>query len=106
MTFPIFVTAEGEGARRRTAATFQFNQRITNETPQPNENKRRRTVAELPIIAELSGAVTALITAWLEVRVLPGPPPKNFVFDFPSLFARIAKPVHSGLAVLFMLWSF
>src|SRR6516162_7032314 len=29
-----------------------------------------------------------LIIVWLEVRVLPAPPPKNLVFDFPLFFAR------------------
>jgi hypothetical protein len=29
---------------------------------------------EMLDVAELSDAVAALITAWLEVRVLPGPP--------------------------------
>jgi hypothetical protein len=54
----------------------------------------------------VKGRSTALITAWLEVRVLPGPPPKILVFDLSLVFARIAKPVSVGLAVLFTLWSF
>jgi hypothetical protein len=36
--------------------------------------QNRRTCAGVAKIAELPWAVTALITAWLEVRVLPGPP--------------------------------
>ena len=40
---------------------------MTNETPQPNENKHQRMRSETPNVAELSDAVTALITAWLEV---------------------------------------
>jgi len=31
-------------------------------------------VRKMPIFIDLSGEGTALITAWLEVRVLPGPP--------------------------------
>ena len=50
--------------------TFAANQWITNETPQPNANKRQRTCAEMPIMAELSGAVRALLTAWLKVLTL------------------------------------
>jgi hypothetical protein len=44
------------------------------DATQPTENKRRRTWAGVAKSAELSRAVTAVITAWLEVRVLPGPP--------------------------------
>jgi hypothetical protein len=39
----------------------------TNETPQPNENKRQRTQVEMPNIAGLSDAVPALVTACSEV---------------------------------------
>ena len=39
------------------------------EQTELNENPMRAVAAP-----ELSRAVTALITAWLEVRVLPGPP--------------------------------
>jgi hypothetical protein len=40
---------------------------MTNETPLPNENKRLRMGLEMLDVAELSDAVTALITACLEV---------------------------------------
>jgi hypothetical protein len=50
------------------------DQRITNETPLPNANTRRRLSTEMTVFIDFSGAVSALITAWLEVRVLPGPP--------------------------------
>jgi hypothetical protein len=40
---------------------------MTNETRQPNANKRRRTFTEVPVFTEFSDAVTALITACLEV---------------------------------------
>jgi hypothetical protein len=43
----------------------------------------------MPIIVELSGAVTALITAWLEVRVLPGPP-INEIKDLARFLATLA----------------
>jgi hypothetical protein len=57
------------------------DQWMTNETPQPNVNERYRTSAKMPIFIDLSGEGTALITAWLEVRVLPGPPPLFYLFD-------------------------
>ena len=50
---------------------------MTNETPQPNVNERLRTAAVMLDFVDLSGAGRALITAWLEVRVLPGPPPNK-----------------------------
>jgi hypothetical protein len=46
---------------------------MTNNTPQPNANIRRRTLAKLPIITDFFGQGSALITAWSEVLVLPAP---------------------------------
>src|SRR5271165_6867678 len=47
---------------------------MTNETPQPNANVRRQSCMEITVFIDFSGEGSALITAWLEVRVLPGPP--------------------------------
>ena len=51
-----------------------FGQRFANETPVPNVNKRRQVTSESSDFAGSSGMLASLITAWLEVRVLPGPP--------------------------------
>ncbi|HEY1747984.1 MAG TPA: hypothetical protein VGG11_14635, partial [Xanthobacteraceae bacterium] len=48
-----------------------------NKTLRLKANERRRTFAEMAVFTDLSDAVRALITAWLEVRVLPGPPPNK-----------------------------
>src|ERR1700692_2179583 len=54
-----------------------FSLHVT-EREQTQRNQTRtnvdRTLAGVAKSAELSRAVTAVITAWLEVRVLPGPP--------------------------------
>jgi hypothetical protein len=50
------------------------NHRITTETPGTNADKRDRTHAEVLIFNGFPSGPTWLITAWLEVRVLPGPP--------------------------------
>jgi hypothetical protein len=49
-------------------------------TGDPNATARRRYRP-----ADKSRQNNALITIWLEVRVLPGPPPKFFTFDFIAL---------------------
>src|ERR1700722_2984623 len=74
---------------------------MTNETTQPNENKRRRTRAEMPIFAEFFGAVTALITAWLEVRVLPGPPDKPSALDLIDVSVQQSPPPHQVVTTMF-----
>ncbi len=79
-----------------------LNQWITNETPQPNANERQRTCAEMPNVAELSGAVTALITAWLEVRVLPGPP-HNKINDLGRCLATLATYIGDRLKSVFFI---
>jgi hypothetical protein len=53
----------------------------------------------MPIIVELSGPGTALITAWLEVRVLPGPPP-NKINDLGGLSATLATAIGDSLSTI------
>jgi hypothetical protein len=64
----------------RPFATFASNQRITNEWYESNANicwlERRK---KLDFIGT-SDEVTALITVWLEVRVLPGLPGISLYF--------------------------
>jgi hypothetical protein len=43
----------------------------------------------MPINADLSGQVSVLITAWLEVRILPGPP-TNKIKHLADLLAAVA----------------
>jgi len=47
---------------------------LANETPALNVNKRRQVTSESSEFAWSSGERASLITAWLQVRVLPGPP--------------------------------
>ena len=71
-----------------------LDQRLTNDTQQPNKNKRRQTSSNTTLIIRffgVSGEGVPLITVWLEVRVLPGPPPFNSRFDFAIFFGRIVK---------------
>src|SRR5262249_55358714 len=49
-------------------------QRITNDTAQPNENKLSQSLPDSSSFAEVSRIGLPLITVWLQVRVLPGPP--------------------------------
>ena len=65
---------------------------MTNETPQPNANIRQRTCAKMPVFIDFSGEVSALITAWLEVRVLPGPP-SNKIKHLAGILAAVATVI-------------
>jgi hypothetical protein len=62
-------------------ATHLPDQWMTNETPQPNANIRRQSCKGITVFVDFSGEGSALITAWLEVRVLPGPPLIFYLFD-------------------------
>jgi Protein of unknown function (DUF2380) len=47
---------------------------FANDWPQPIVNIRWLTWRKTSDFIDISGEVTALITVWLEVRILPGPP--------------------------------
>jgi len=49
-------------------------QRFANETPEPNANKRHWSSPDSSVFSRFSRTRGSLITVWLEVRVLPGPP--------------------------------
>jgi hypothetical protein len=67
---------------------------MTNRTPQPNVNERAWTSAKTTIMSGLSGEPYALITAWLQVRVLPGPP------LFSMGYERFGWQLRPGIAAL------
>ena len=50
------------------------NQSITNATAQPNANKRPQSSSDSSIFSGFFCLPFPLITVWLQVRVLPGPP--------------------------------
>jgi len=60
------------------------NQSITNITAQPNVNKRARTSRYSSMFSGFSRSPFPLITVWLQVRVLPGPPRKLGVLSVRS----------------------
>ncbi|MGY3079695.1 hypothetical protein ACVWZZ_006103 [Bradyrhizobium sp. LM6.10] len=60
-------------------ATQTANQSITNTTAQPNANKRPYSSSNSSVFSASSGFPFPLITVWLQVRVLPGPPMKPSV---------------------------
>src|SRR5438034_10909774 len=62
-------TQRGESMRREEAG-----QCFANETAISNENKRCQSRAESSGLSGFPGDRGSLITVWLEVRVLPGPP--------------------------------
>lgn len=65
---------------------------FANETAISNENKRCQSHAESSGLSGFPGDRGSLITVWLEVRILPGPPRFNPPFDFALFFGRIVKP--------------
>jgi hypothetical protein len=71
---------------------------MTNNTPQPNANRRHRTCTKMPITTDFSGQLDALITAWSEVD------PFRSCADRESLFAHTAsfgtRSAQSGFFVL------
>jgi hypothetical protein len=66
--------------------------RITNKPVRPIVNERAWTRAKVSIFKELSDEPCALITAWLQVRVLPGPPLKKYLFVFIYFFRLAPAP--------------
>src|SRR4029453_50602 len=56
--------------------------RFANEIRKPNENKRDQSPLDSSGFTGFFRFRDSLITVWLEVRVLPGPPLINFAFDF------------------------
>ena len=50
----------------------------------------------MPIFIDFSGKGRALITAWLEVRVLPGPP-QNKINDLAGTLATLATAISDSL---------
>jgi hypothetical protein len=65
---------QGQGVRhqisrlREKPFVRRSNQSITNETREPNSNKRNRSRRKVPNLQGSSGLSGALITAWLQVR--------------------------------------
>src|SRR5262245_49653311 len=51
-----------------------LNQSITNTQALPNVNKPYQSSPNSSILSASSCLMTPLITVWLQVRVLPGPP--------------------------------
>ena len=49
-------------------------QRFANEIPEPNANKRDQSSSDSSEFTGFSRSRASLITVWLEVRVLRGPP--------------------------------
>ena len=73
---------ENSLANKRVTFPQATNQRFANDWRQPIVNIRWLTLRKTLEFADTSGKITPLITVWLEVRVLPGPPPRFFALDF------------------------
>jgi len=57
---------------------------------------------DITVFIDFSGEGSALITAWLEVRVLPGPPrilPFGEISRLPAICAEVGRVVYGGLSL-------
>jgi hypothetical protein len=59
-----------------------YCQRFANEIRKPNENKRDQSPSDSSGFTGFFRFRDSLITVWLEVRVLPGPPPSLAIPPF------------------------